>query len=132
MWAQSRIRRWNRTACEPDVLPDWLTEEDLDTFTEEFERAGTFRHGLNWYRCIDRSAVLMAAFAGVKVQQPALFIGATRDVIFGQTGDSVLATRSWVPELRVPIWIEDCGHWIQQEEPEQVNAALLDFLDTVT
>jgi len=26
------------------------------------------------------------------------------------------------------VWIENCGHWLQQEEPEQVNAALLRFL----
>ena len=36
-----------------------------------------------------------------------------------------------VPNLREPIWIPDCGHWLQQEEPEQVNAALIDFLKDV-
>jgi pimeloyl-ACP methyl ester carboxylesterase len=125
-------RCFNDLLREPDVLPDWLTEEDLDSFTKEFERVGTFRPGLNWYRCIDRNGALMAAFAGLTVQQPALFVGATRDVIFGQTRESVLATREWVPGLRDPIWIEDCGHWIQQEEPEKVNTALLDFLESLT
>jgi pimeloyl-ACP methyl ester carboxylesterase len=36
-----------------------------------------------------------------------------------------------VPNLREPIWIPDCGHWLQQEEPEQVNAALIAFLEDV-
>ena len=40
---------------EPEHLPDWLSEEDLDVFTAEFERKGTFRYALNWYRNIDRS-----------------------------------------------------------------------------
>ena len=48
--------------------------------------------------------------------------------IFGQTPEAVLATRSAVPNLRDPVWIAGSGHWIQQEEPEQVNAALLGFL----
>jgi pimeloyl-ACP methyl ester carboxylesterase len=25
-------------------------------------------------------------------------------------------------------YIPDCGHWVQQEQPDQVNACLLDFL----
>ena len=113
---------------EPETLPDWLTEEDLDVFTAEFERKGTFRHGLNWYRNIDQSWELLAPFANAKVRQPALFIGAERDAIFGQTAESVAATKEWVPQLREPVWVPDSGHWIQQEEPEIVNRALLDFL----
>ena len=113
---------------EPETLPDWLTDEDLDVFTAEFERKGTFRHGLNWYRTIDRSWELLAPFTNAKVHQPALFIGAERDAIFGQTRESVAATKEWVPQLREPVWVPDCGHWIQQEEPEIVNRALLDFL----
>ena len=38
------------------------------------------------------------------------------------------ATKEWVPQLREPVWVPDCGHWIQQEEPGIVNGALLDFL----
>jgi pimeloyl-ACP methyl ester carboxylesterase len=115
---------------EPASLPDWLTEEDLDVFAAEFERKGTFRHGINWYRNIDRSWELLAAFANKKILQPALFIGAERDAIFGLTLAGVAATKEWVPQLREPIWVPDCGHWIQQEEPEIVNAALLQFLAT--
>ena len=116
---------------DPDTLPDWLSEHDLDVFVGEFERKGTFRHGINWYRCIDLSWELTAPFAGLPIHQPALFIGAEHDVILGQTRDGVAATKEMVPNLREPIWIPDCGHWLQQEEPEQVNAALIDFLGDV-
>jgi pimeloyl-ACP methyl ester carboxylesterase len=123
---------FNDLMREPDTLPDWLTEEDLDVFTAEFERKGTFRHGLNWYRNIDRSWELLAPFANARITQPALFIGAERDAIFGQTPESVAATREWVPNLRPPVWIPDCGHWIQQEEPDTVNKVLLEFLAEVS
>lgn len=122
-----RARCANDLFREPEKLPDWLTEKDLDVFTAEFERHGTFRHGINWYRNIDRSWELLAPFANAKVLQPALFIGADRDAIFGQTRESVEATRQWVPNLRT-VWVDDCGHWIQQEEPAIVNDALLAFL----
>jgi pimeloyl-ACP methyl ester carboxylesterase len=124
-------RCFNDLLREPAALPDWLSEEDLDIFVGEFERRGTFRHGLNWYRNIDQSWELLAPFVNAKVLQPALFIGAERDAIFGLTPEGVAATREWVPQLREPVWVPDCGHWIQQEEPEIVNAALLEFLATV-
>jgi pimeloyl-ACP methyl ester carboxylesterase len=123
-------RCFNDLLREPATLPDWLSEGDLDIFVAEFERKGTFRHGLNWYRNIDQSWELLAPFVNAKVLQPALFIGAERDAIFGLTPESVAATRQWVPQLREPIWVPDCGHWIQQEEPDIVNAALLEFLAT--
>ena len=40
----------------PDELPGWLTEEDLDFYTAEFERTG-FRGALNRYRNVDRDWV---------------------------------------------------------------------------
>jgi pimeloyl-ACP methyl ester carboxylesterase len=122
---------FNDLMREPDHLPDWLTEEDLDVFVREFERKGTFRHGLNWYRNIDQTWQLLAPFVNSKVTQPALFIGAEYDAIFGMTPESVKATKAWVPHLREPIWVPDCGHWVQQEEPAVVNKALLDFLATI-
>jgi pimeloyl-ACP methyl ester carboxylesterase len=123
-------RCFNDLLREPAALPPWLTDEDLDVFVAEFERKGTFRHGLNWYRNIDQSWELLAPFTNAKVQQPALFIGAERDAIFGLSKAAVAATKAWVPNLREPIWVPDCGHWIQQEEPETVNRLLLDFLAT--
>ena len=116
---------------EPPGPLDWLSDADLDVFTESFAHHGTFFGGLNWYRNIDRSSELLAAFAGLQVLQPALFIGAEFDSIFGQTPESVLATRTAVPNLRDPIWVEGSGHWIQQEEPEVVNRALLEFLGSL-
>ena len=121
-------RCFNDLLREPAALPDWLSAEDFDVFVSEFERKGTFPHGLNWYRNLDRNWELLAPFANLKLLQPALFIGAERDAIFGLTREGVAATRERVPQLREPVWEPDCGHWIQQEEPEVVNAVLLEFL----
>lgn len=123
--------------CLADLLDDpvgpldWLSDADLDVFVAEFEREGTFAGGLNWYRNIDRNAELLAPWAGRTIDQPALFIGAEHDVIFGQTRESVAATQAHIPHLHEPVWIADSGHWLQQEEPDAVDAALLDFLRTL-
>lgn len=37
----------------------------------------------------------------------------------------------WLTDHRGSVIIEDAGHWVQQEEPEQVNAALLDFVESI-
>jgi hypothetical protein len=63
----------------PETLPPWLSEADIDFYATEFARTG-FRGGLNWYRNIDRNWELLAPFAGAKVSVPALYIaGRSRD-----------------------------------------------------
>jgi pimeloyl-ACP methyl ester carboxylesterase len=116
-------------AADPAVLPPWLTEADIDFYTREFEGSG-FRGGLNWYRNIDRNWELMAPFTDAKVLPPALFIGGDRDPVLSFRGmDQVLSTLpEFVPNLRGSVILPGCGHWIQQERPAEVNAALLDFL----
>src|SRR5207249_10769368 len=65
----------------PETLPDWLTGEDIDFYTAEFQRTG-FRGGLNWYRNFDRNWELLGPFSGAKIMQPALFIWGENDPVF--------------------------------------------------
>ena len=37
----------------------------------------------------------------------------------------------WVPNLRGTHLIADCGHWTQQEKPDEVSRALIGFLKTL-
>jgi len=110
---------------EPEGLPSWLTESDLDYFTGEFERTG-FRGGLNRYRNMDRDWEELPQLAGAKVQQPALFITGDRDPV--ATFTSMDAMKANVPNLRKVLTLPGCGHWTQQERPSEVNAALVEFL----
>ena len=119
-------------AAAVERLPDWLRGEDIDFYAAEFARAG-FRGGLNWYRNIDRNWALLAAFSGAKVTVPALFIGGDRDpVLASPAARHVVAhLAESVPQLRRTVMLERCGHWTQQERPQEVNAALLEFLAPV-
>ena len=55
---------------EPDGLPDWLSQDELDHYIAEFTRTG-FTGGINWYRNLDRNWQLTEHLAGAKVQPPA-------------------------------------------------------------
>jgi pimeloyl-ACP methyl ester carboxylesterase len=117
---------------EPEKLPEWLSEADLDVYVAEFERTG-FRGGLNWYRNFDRNWELLAPFADCKVRVPALFVGGLRDpVVTGPAlegeGPGVAVLGLFCEDLRGKVLIEGAGHWNQQEKPEETNAALLAFL----
>jgi pimeloyl-ACP methyl ester carboxylesterase len=112
----------------PAATPAWLREEDVAKMVGEYQRTG-FRGGLNWYRNIDRNWELTAAWRNATIQQPALFIAGTRDpVIAGKRGEAAVEHMARVvPRVR-KVMIEGAGHWIQQERPAQVSAAVLEFL----
>jgi pimeloyl-ACP methyl ester carboxylesterase len=116
-------------AANPAKLPAWLSEADIEVFATAFRKNG-LRGPFNWYRNIDRNWALLAPFQGAMVHPPALFIAGTRDgVIASPMGRKALETLAEsVPNLRDKVLIAGCGHWIQQERPAEVNAALLRFL----
>ena len=59
------------------------------------------------------------------VVAPAMFLTGERDLVRqfapGETMDG------WVDDLRARIVVPGAGHWVQQQAPEPVNAALLEF-----
>lgn len=114
---------------QPETLPSWLTETDIEVYAAEFERTG-FTGGLNWYRTIDLSWQLMAAWNGAQVQPPALYMAGDRDLVVNFPGmrNAIPHLRAFAPNLKDTILLEGCGHWTQQERVEEVNAALLTFL----
>ncbi len=113
----------------PASLPHWLTEADVDFYVSEFARTG-FRGGLNWYRNMDRNWELLAPVSGVQVKVPALYIAGDRDLVLAFHGmDQVIANLSkFVPQLRGTLLFPGCGHWTQQERAQEVNQAVIEFV----
>ncbi len=110
---------------EPERLPDWLTEAELDHYVREFTRTG-FTGALNWYRNFDRNWAIMADPPAVTVTGPALFVGGTADPVLNFTRADRAREVAVGPYREVML--DGAGHWIQQERPEQINAELLAFL----
>lgn len=112
---------------DPDPFPSWLTESDLEYYTGQFAQSG-FRGPLNRYRNHDRDFRFMQAFHGRKIEQPALFIAGERDGVLTMFGDRLRLMESEVPRLQGPHLLAGCGHWTQQERPDEVNKLLLTWL----
>jgi len=120
---------WLANTLDPVILPAWLTDADLDHMAAEFSRSG-FRGGLNWYRNLDRNWELTAPWAGALIHQPALFIAGSEDPIIalGSGAAALQALPAMVPGLRRKLIIDGAGHFIQQERPQLVNEAIIEFL----
>ncbi len=101
-----------------------MTDTDFAVYREAFIRGGVFGP-LGPYRNIDANAAATMSLANAPITQPTLMLTADRDPILPPTlADGM---RRWVPNLEV-VPITGSGHWTQQEQPEQVNDALILFL----
>jgi pimeloyl-ACP methyl ester carboxylesterase len=118
---------------DPDSLPPWLTEADVNVYVDNFKRTG-YRGGLNWYRNIDRNWQLLSPFSGSKITVPAILIAGDRDLALAFRGmDQVISNlRNEVPKLQGTLILPGCSHWTQQERPQEVNGAIIDFLTSST
>jgi pimeloyl-ACP methyl ester carboxylesterase len=120
-------------AGTPVPLPPWLGEADIDFYAGEFRRSG-FRGPLNYYRNVDRNWELLAAFADLKVTVPALYVAGDHDMVLAAPGaaEYLKNLKQFVPGLRNIRMLPGCGHWTQQERPDEVNAAIIDFAHNLT
>ena len=129
--ARTHISRggWLTSRPLPSSLPNWITEADIDFYVAEFQRS-EFRGGLNWYRNIDRNWELLAPWTGARVTVPALYIAGEQDLVVKFPGAEQLIANlvQFVPKLQKTIMLRDCGHWTQQEKPNEVNSAIIAFL----
>ena len=112
----------------PDELPPWLTEEDVSFYMSELSGHG-YRGGLNWYRNINALPGTLAPWLGANLRQPSFYMGGSTDLIAGNTPDQIDAMKAALTDLRHFDLMDGVGHWIQQERPDEVNEALVAFLN---
>jgi len=84
--------------------------------------------GLSWYRNLDRNWELSGAFGGLRVHQPSLFMIGDADPLYATARPAIDAIGELLPGLRRSILVPGCGHWIGEERPDEVNAALVEFV----
>lgn len=102
----------------------FLPEEAMQYFTETYEATG-FTGGLNWYRAVPRMGPIMAN-AAPRIEVPCLYVGAQNDVILPPW--SANGMEDFITDLEKHT-IMDSGHWTQQEQPEEVNRVIIDWLN---
>lgn len=100
-----------------------LNEEEHRVYTDAY-KAGGFTGPINRYRNWSHN---WSSTEGVDqtVKVPTLFIGAEDDVIVSPA--QIEAMKPHVPDLEIQM-IENCGHWTQQEKPDELNSMILEWL----
>lgn len=109
----------------PTVNRDAFPDEVLERYAEVFRARGAMTPPLEYYRNMDRNWELTSGIADVKVEVPALMICAENDPVLTPAMTEGMEER--VPDLEKVV-IPNCGHWTQQERPEETTAAMLGFL----
>ena len=107
----------------------WLTDDELAVYANEFGRTG-FQGGLNWYRCTDskRQLAELEIFSGRAIDVPACFIAGKSDWGIYQFPGAFERMPQVCTDWRGAHLIDGAGHWVQQEQPEEVVELLLAFL----
>jgi pimeloyl-ACP methyl ester carboxylesterase len=113
---------------KPGELPPWLSQEELDHYIEVFTRTG-FTGGINWYRNFDRNWETTQELDGVHVTIPSAFVTGSADPVNLMSPAAIMEGHAL--DHRGNTIVDGAGHWVQQEAPDEVNAALLAFLGSL-
>ncbi|KAK2832067.1 hypothetical protein FQN49_006886 [Arthroderma sp. PD_2] len=109
----------------------WLPDSELSVYVDEFSRTG-FQGGLNWYRVATSSAPDfkrdLDIFAGRKIECPCLYIGGAKDWGTYQVPGAIEKLANNVCDDFCEVIVDDAGHWLAQEKPQEVVDALTAFI----
>lgn len=135
-WASANdFARVEKMYKETSFRSGAFTDQDIAVYKEALRQPGALTGGLNYYRAnvfksLFRGGVETPKETDGRVRVPTLFIYGEQDVAV--LPETVRDIGKFVDapyrELRIP----DSGHWVQNEAIEEVNLALLDFLEATT
>jgi epoxide hydrolase 4 len=108
-------------ALQKSVFPPEVTAK----FQEAMSKPGAMTAALNYYRQLFRHLPRSTTGRAMRVSAPTLLIWGEHDIALGI--ELTTGLEKWVGDLEIKR-IPDSGHWVQQEQPEEVNQFMLDFL----
>ncbi|TSA18696.1 MAG: alpha/beta fold hydrolase [Betaproteobacteria bacterium] len=111
---------------------NWLPENELAVYSAEYARTG-FQGGLQWYRCATsgRFTAEMQTYSGRTIDVPSCFIAGRSDWgVYQKPGDYEKMQATACTRMLGCHIVEGAGHWVQQEQPEEVSRLLLQFLES--
>ncbi len=112
------------TACA------WLPDDELSVYSAEYQKTG-FQGGLQWYRCATSGRYTgdMLAFSGRTIDVPSLFVSGKSDWgAYQKPGALEKMQNSVCTQMRGSHLVDGAGHWVQQEQPDEVSQLLIQFV----
>jgi pimeloyl-ACP methyl ester carboxylesterase len=106
--------------------PDVLSEADIAEYLRVYRQPGALRAGFSYYRAIPKDIADNAAglAAGFKLPMPVLALGGDRS--WGRRMEVVDSLRRVAVDVRGGV-VENCGHWMPEEQPAELLRQLLAF-----
>ncbi|KAD5317280.1 hypothetical protein R6Q59_032613 [Mikania micrantha] len=115
----------------PVILPPWLSEQDIEYFATQHEKAG-ITGGLNYYRALRLSWELTSAWRSAKVTVPTKFVVGDTDLAYYMPGvqDYIHngGFKKDVPLLEEIVVMKGVAHFINQEKPDEINKHIVEFI----
>ena len=117
---------------QPLAYADWLTRDDLMIYVEAFKASG-FTGPLNRYRAQSLDPQELPQVVGKRLEQATCLIAGSKDPVrhFIQGVDLYETPADFCDDYRETTIIEEAGHWVQQEAPEETNQALHAFINSL-
>ena len=116
----SLLRPLSREAQSGEPL---LSTDERNYYASAFDASG-FTGAINWYRNWKHNWEVLEGVDHT-IDIPTLFIGAVDDLIIAP--EHIEAMRPLVADIEIHV-LEHCGHWSQQEKPDEVNRLILEWL----
>jgi pimeloyl-ACP methyl ester carboxylesterase len=132
-WLISRknLSGLDRTFRERVFRRNTFSDSDVESYKQAMRQPGALTAAINYYRA-NVGSILFRGPRGDRPKEqgridvPTLFIFGEQD--FAIIPETVRNVQNYVigpyRELRIP----DSGHWVQNEAVDEVNSALIDFL----
>lgn len=108
----------------------FMSDAELDAYAAAYQRTG-FRPSINWYCNLDASAEQGRAYGDEVIRQPSGFLCGDKEIVLSMAPGILERQKAALADQRVHEVLPGAGHWIQQERPEEVNAALIGFARTI-
>lgn len=110
-------------AVQKSVFP----REETAKYQEAMSKPGAMTAALNYYRQLLRRSSRSSWGTKYQVSVPTLLIWGEQDIGLGI--ELTTGLEQWVDDIEIKR-IPDSGHWVQQEQPDRVNAYMLEFLQS--
>jgi len=108
----------------------WLPDRELAFYSAEYQRTG-FQGGLQWYRCGTSGlfAAELETWSGRSIDVPSCFISGKQDWgTYQRPGVFEAMQKTACTRMIGCHLVDGAGHWVQQEQPDEVSRLLIAFL----